>query len=307
MAFFQPRLVAMLRPHDADDVRRFFFEKSHAKSVTSSTDSSDTSTESISTDGDKKDSLFEIEGKRKCMDVDWEYDLAVNGLSIDSAPFESPPALLFIDDIRDSFNECKSCDESTREKPPPMVLKRSRSFFSMVEDGFVLVVDDSVLSRKALVHTLEQLGYRHETANDGFEACRLVQDHPFKYSVIMMDCKMLNMDCLEASTYIKKNLKSYIPIIIIIGENATISGVTIKRVIKASSVDDYLLKPVQITDINKKFAALGVGVEVIRWKDGTKSCVKLCPADESSVDLEFLGLCQSFHYGMVTEIHDERP
>jgi CheY-like chemotaxis protein len=298
----------MLRSQDENDLRRLFFlEKSQANSVTSSTDSSsDNSSDasSLSTESDTKDSLFEIVGKRKCMEVDWKYELTTTGLSIDSAPFELPSALLLIDDNCESFDENKYFDESSRVSLPPMTLKRSRSFFSMAEDGVVLVVDDSALCRKALIHTLEHLGYRYETANDGVEACRLVQNSPLKYSVIMMDFKMPKMDGLEASAYIKKILKSHIPIIIMTGENVITSGVTIKQV-NASGVEDYLLKPVQITDIHKKFAALGIGADAIRWRDGSTSYINLCRADQSSVDLEYLGLCQSFHYGMATKVHDE--
>jgi len=174
-------------------------------------------------------------------------------------------------------------------------LKRSRSFFSFVESGFVLIVDDNAVCRKALIRTVEHLGYKYETANDGREACNLVERNPSKYSVIMMDFRMPNMDGLEASTYIKYILKSNIPIIILTGETLETAGVTATQV-RASGINDYLVKPVKIEDVNKTFLTLGVGVEVIKWKDGSKNSFQFSTLENSHGSLELLRLCELFDH-----------
>jgi len=49
---------------------------------------------------------------------------------------------------------------------------------------------------------LNKLGIEYELANDGIEACCLAQDE--KFSVILMDCQMPNMDGYAATKEIKR-------------------------------------------------------------------------------------------------------
>jgi signal transduction histidine kinase/ActR/RegA family two-component response regulator len=105
----------------------------------------------------------------------------------------------------------------------------------------VLLAEDNVLSRSALVKLLERQGMAVDAVPNGREAVTLYgQAH---YAVILMDCQMPEMDGYEAVRRIReaeKVLGSRTPVIAITA--LTMAGECIRC--QAAGMDDYLVKPV---------------------------------------------------------------
>lgn len=105
----------------------------------------------------------------------------------------------------------------------------------------VLVAEDNVFTRSALVKFLERHGMAVDVAPNGREAVALYGQA--NYAVILMDCQMPEMDGYEAARRIReaeKSLARRTPVIAVTA--LTMAGECIRC--QAAGMDDYLVKPV---------------------------------------------------------------
>jgi CheY-like chemotaxis protein len=68
--------------------------------------------------------------------------------------------------------------------------------------GHILVVDDHVVNQQLAQMMLERLGHRIEVVRNGLEAIEAVKRIP--YDLVLMDCKMPEMDGYEATKAIRE-------------------------------------------------------------------------------------------------------
>lgn len=107
----------------------------------------------------------------------------------------------------------------------------------------ILIVEDNLTNQKVATLLLARLGLNSQIANNGKEAVDLYSDTNNKYSVILMDCHMPEMDGFEASVAIRKIERlsgRYTPIIAV---TALAMAGDRERCI-AAGMDDYLPKPI---------------------------------------------------------------
>jgi CheY-like chemotaxis protein/HPt (histidine-containing phosphotransfer) domain-containing protein len=112
----------------------------------------------------------------------------------------------------------------------------------------ILLADDNVINLKVALRLLLQLGYKADTACNGLEAFRAVEQKP--YDVILMDVQMPEMDGLDATRRIRQRQQEPVPpahfqrpIVIVAMTANAMQGDREKCV--AAGMDDYLPKPVR--------------------------------------------------------------
>jgi DNA-binding NtrC family response regulator len=101
----------------------------------------------------------------------------------------------------------------------------------------ILVVDDEFSVRDSLYNWFKTEGYRTDTAENGMEALKKLQENP--WDIVLLDIKMPGMDGVELQRHIKK-IDSTI-IVIMITAYATVD--TAVETMKEGAYD-YLSKPV---------------------------------------------------------------
>lgn len=105
---------------------------------------------------------------------------------------------------------------------------------------FVLVVDDEVFNLEIISELLEDAGYQVETAETGAAACALLKQNPGKYSSVLLDRMMPEMDGIEVMQYMKQQpLLCHIPVIM---QTAKATKSDIEEGLKAG-VLFYITKP----------------------------------------------------------------
>ena len=105
------------------------------------------------------------------------------------------------------------------------------------QDVSILVVDDEFSVRDSLYNWFKTEGYGADTAENGMEALRKLQEKPS--DIVLLDIKMPGMDGMELQKHIKK-IDSTI-ILIIITAYATVD--TAVEAMKEGAYD-YLSKPI---------------------------------------------------------------
>lgn len=109
----------------------------------------------------------------------------------------------------------------------------------------ILVAEDNPINQKVATHMLRRLGYRTDVVANGLEAVEAVRRQV--YDVVLMDVQMPEMDGVEATQIIKRDvLLEKKPRIVAMTANALSDDR--QRYLNAG-MDDYISKPVNIDDL----------------------------------------------------------
>jgi len=110
----------------------------------------------------------------------------------------------------------------------------------------LLLAEDNAVNQKVALHMLTRLGYRTDIAANGIEALSSLERQ--SYDVIFMDMQMPEMDGLEATRRIVHSRpdRRQRPWIIALTANAMQGD---RERCLASGMDDYITKPLKISDI----------------------------------------------------------
>jgi signal transduction histidine kinase/ActR/RegA family two-component response regulator len=117
----------------------------------------------------------------------------------------------------------------------------------------ILVVEDNLTNQKLALRLLERLGYRADIASNGFEAVESVRRQP--YDVVLMDVQMPEMDGLEATRIIVREMpQEQRPRIVAM--TASVLGKD-RSVCLEAGMDDFVSKPVRVKELVRALERCG--------------------------------------------------
>ena len=111
-----------------------------------------------------------------------------------------------------------------------------------IKDTKILVVEDMELNQLLMKTILDDFGFECEIAGNGKIAVDKLQNKEGNkpFDIILMDLQMPEMNGFEATEYIRKTMKSSIPIIALTADVTTVDVAKCKAV----GMNDYISKPV---------------------------------------------------------------
>ncbi|TLY28738.1 MAG: response regulator [Ignavibacteria bacterium] len=133
---------------------------------------------------------------------------------------------------------------ATNAEVSPQKKEESRRELPVGRGESVLIVDDELSIREITKETLEAYGYRTATAKDGIEALTIIEKDRHKFSLVLTDMMMPNMD----GASLIRTLRRLTPDIKVIA----VSGATDQDVlekVKKSHVEAFLPKPIQAENL----------------------------------------------------------
>jgi len=153
--------------------------------------------------------------------------------------------------------------------------------YQSITNATVLIVDDNESMRDLLRAAIEQWGYQIIEAANGEEAWKIMQQ-PVPPQILILDWLMPKLDGLTLCNKIRTELATY-PYIIFLTQ---VSGVT--NILKGfeAGADEFLLKPVNFTELRIRILA---GERIIKYLDiiaDQKKELKKCQAYAKSLELK---------------------
>ena len=122
----------------------------------------------------------------------------------------------------------------------------------------ILAVEDVILNQLLIKIILADFGFEYEVVSNGKFAIEKLETNT--YDIILMDLQMPEMNGFETTAYIRKILKSKIPIIALTADVTTIDVVKCKEF----GMDDYISKPIDENQLYSKIMSLsklGIGAK----------------------------------------------
>jgi CheY-like chemotaxis protein len=117
----------------------------------------------------------------------------------------------------------------------------------------VLLADDNRVNQKVTHLMLKRLGYSADLASNGSEALRALEKQP--YDLVLMDVQMPEVDGLEAARAIRKRWPPASQPYVVAMTGYT--GDKDKKRCLNAGMDDYLSKPVRISDLSRVLRQAG--------------------------------------------------
>ena len=116
--------------------------------------------------------------------------------------------------------------------------------------GHILLVEDNTTNQMLMAAILKKQGVTFDLANDGVEAVEAIKRTD--YDLVLMDENMPNLNGIEATKQVRNMGNKFINLPIIALTANAMTGDREKFI--AAGMDDYLTKPVNITELRKVFA-----------------------------------------------------
>jgi len=140
-------------------------------------------------------------------------------------------------------NELRRNHSLAREVQPVANLRKLNINFAKQYPLEILIAEDNIINQALITHVLNKMGYEPDIAQDGKETLDMVNSKPF--DVILMDIQMPEIDGLEATRIIRRQLMKQ-PVIIAMTANAMQED---KEACLQAGMNDYISKPINLDEI----------------------------------------------------------
>jgi signal transduction histidine kinase/CheY-like chemotaxis protein len=150
---------------------------------------------------------------------------------------------------------------STRTAPDPDPVADAATIPDAGCGWRILLAEDNVVNQRVAVKMLERLGHRADVVADGRAAVEAVRRQG--YQLVLMDLQMPDMDGLEATRTIRQQQAGAGPIIVAMTANAMRGD---REACLAAGMDDYLDKPVKLTDLQALLERVRTTIESVAGK-----------------------------------------
>jgi CheY-like chemotaxis protein len=143
--------------------------------------------------------------------------------------------------------------QTTKKKEEQIVQPQQKLSSSFAEKHplDILIAEDNAVNQTVINMIMKKLGYSVDIVPDGAQAVEAVRRK--LYQVILMDIQMPEMDGMEATRVIRKEM-GHQPIIVALTANAMMED---RDLCLQAGMDDYISKPIQIEklmEVLEKFA-----------------------------------------------------
>lgn len=143
----------------------------------------------------------------------------------------------------------------------------------------VLVVEDIALNQLLMKTLLDDFGFQRDIAENGKIAIEKLEKN--SYDIILMDLQMPEMNGFEATEYIRKIMKSNIPIVALTADVTTVDLAKCKAV----GMNDYVTKPVDERLLYSKIVGIVRKSSSIKDKELKKTSLA---KNSKCIDLAYL-------------------
>ncbi len=109
----------------------------------------------------------------------------------------------------------------------------------------ILLAEDNATNQKLALRLLSRMGYQADVAANGLEVLTTLRRQP--YDVVLMDVQMPEMDGLEATRTLRRELpEAHQPYVIAMTANAMQGD---REMCLAAGMDDYVSKPIRVEEL----------------------------------------------------------
>jgi signal transduction histidine kinase/CheY-like chemotaxis protein len=115
----------------------------------------------------------------------------------------------------------------------------------------ILLTEDVEINREIVESLLEDTGVHIDSAENGAEAVRLFEEAPSKYSLILMDIHMPEMDGYEATRRIRSSAAAEGATIPIVAMTANVFKEDVEKC-RAAGMNDHMAKPIDFKELLKQ-------------------------------------------------------
>ena len=152
----------------------------------------------------------------------------------------------------------------------------------------VLLADDDEILLETTKATLQSIGAEADIAHNGFEAVNMVSSRD-DYDAIILDCKMPDMDGIEATRQIRSKVGKDVPILLV----SAYDWSDLEETAKEAGVNGFICKPLfRSTLYNKLREVMGIGNDRGKQDDETAdiSGMRILVAEDNDVNWEIISM-----------------
>ena len=167
----------------------------------------------------------------------------------------------------------------------------------MLESMDVLIVDDDEILLETAVDTLESLGVKADRAGSGKEALDMIAKKD--YRVVILDCKMPDMDGIETIRRIRNDLHSDVPVLLVSAYDRT----DIEDTAKEAGANGFVSKPLfRSTLYDKINEVLGTAVKSVEPENDYSDLqgMRILIAEDNDINWEIISTILD-RYSITTE------